>query len=311
MKKVHLILLALVLVGCMEDSWWEPRTIITYAESGQALGRYQFTYDERGNKFTETGDLWDEATGTWQRNYRISYSYDIYGLRTGALNEKRDSLSGKWQAQSRIICQYATETSLLEKETHQIFTEDTALWEDAFKDHYIRDDQGRLLYIVREKWNNGEIERDFTLRGKFVLRAHLATGVEGWENFIRDSFAYDQEGTLLGGKIDTWDQPSQQWTPVFRYEYLYDKEGNATGEKEEKWDEASGTWSEIGRYAYTYDKHDNTVESQYIPSDKHPRAGHYLVFYYNKMKSSVGYYLGDTGTFPGVRGTAEYFRQKR
>jgi len=38
---------------------------------------------------------------------------------------------------------------------------------------------------------------------------------------------------------------------------------------------------------------------------------HFLIFYYNNMKSSVGYYLGDTGKFPGVRGTAEYFRLKR
>ena len=285
----------------MEDSWWEPRTIITYAESGQAL-TLPVHLRRTGKQITETGDLWDEATGTWQRNYRISYSYDIYGLRTGALNEKGTACpeNGK---RSRIICQYATETSLLEKETHQIFTEDTALWEDAFKDHYIRDDQGRLLYIVREKWNNGEIERDFTLRGKFVLRAHLATGVAGWENFIRDSFAYDQEGTLLGGKIDTWDQPSQQWTPVFRYEYLYDKEGNATGEKEENGMRLLAPGQKSGGMPILTTN--MTIPWNHSTSLRQTSTGRALPgFLLQQMKSSVGYYLGDTGTFPGVRGTA-------
>ena len=119
MRKVHLILLAFILTGCMNNSWWEPRTLITNDKNGQPLGRYQFTYDERGNKFTETGDIWDQTTATWIRDYRISYSYDIYGVRTGALKEKRDSLSAKWLPVSRVICNYSQETYRPETETHR------------------------------------------------------------------------------------------------------------------------------------------------------------------------------------------------
>ncbi|HHV02697.1 MAG: DUF3836 domain-containing protein [Bacteroidales bacterium] len=311
MKKLHFILLAMILTGCINDSWWEPRTIITCDESGRTLGRYQFTYDERGNKFTETGDLWDNETLTWTRNYRISYSYDIYGTRTGALKEKRDSVSGKWLPVSRVICHYTPEPRSPETEIHQIYLSETDLWEDTFRDHYIRDDQGRLLYIVREKWNNGEIDRDIALRGRFTIKAHVVTLMTGWENFIRDSFLYDQEGKMTGGRVDNWDNTIREWNPVFRYIYTYDKKGNVTMEIMEKWDTELGSWIERGRYAYLYDDHGNAVESHYTATIEDPGKGSYLVFFYNNMRSTVGYYLGDTGIFPGVRGTAAYFRQKR
>ncbi|MDD4920120.1 MAG: DUF3836 domain-containing protein [Bacteroidales bacterium] len=311
MRKIHFILSALILTGCTQNSWWEPRTIITSDQTGQAVGRFQFTYDERGNKFTETGDTWSSETKTWLRDYRISYSYDIYGIRTGALREKRDDLTGKWVPASRIICGYSPETSRPETETHQIYHSDTSLWEDSFRDHYIHDEQGRLLYIVREKWNNGEFERDVVLRGKFLLKAHIVTPVTGWVNFIRDSFIYDQDGILTGGQVDRWNHVTGAWNPVFRYAYTYDRKGNAISETEEKWDPQSGSWSEVGQYAYTYDNHGNTIESQYIPATAVPDAEYFLVFYYNNMQSSVGYYIGDTGTFPGANGTAEYFRLKR
>ena len=67
----------------------------------------------------------------------------------------------------------------------------------------------------------------------------------------------------------------------------------------------------MGQYAYICDSHGNTVESRYIPVTQDPEASYLLVFYYNNMQSLLGYYIGDTGTFPGHSGTAEYFRLKR
>lgn len=116
---------------------------------------------------------------------------------------------------------------------------------------------------------------------------------------------------MIGGQVDRWNHVTGAWNPVFRYAYTYDRKGNAISETEEKWDPQSGSWSEVGQYAYTYDNHGNTIESQYIPATAVPDAEYFLVFYYNNMQSSVGYYIGDTGTFPGANGTAEYFRLKR
>ncbi len=311
MRKIHFILSALILTGCTQNSWWEPRTIITSDQTGQAVGRYQFTYDERGNKFTETGDTWNYETKTWLRDYRISYSYDIYGMRTGALKEKRDNVSGKWVPASRVICGYSPETSRLETETHQIYRSDTILWEDSLRDHYIYDASGRLLYVVREKWNNGEFERDINLRGKFFIKAHIVTPVTEWENFIRDSYLYDNDGVMTGDQVDRWDHANNAWKPEFRYTRTYDKKGKIVAEDEEKWDEDNDSWSLMGQYAYICDSHGNTVESRYIPVTQDPEASYLLVFYYNNMQSLLGYYIGDTGTFPGHSGTAEYFRLKR
>jgi len=311
MRKVHLILLAFILTGCMNNSWWEPLTLITNDKNGQPLGRYQFTYDERGNKFTETGDIWDQTTATWIRDYRISYSYDIYGVRTGALKEKRDSLSAKWLPVSRVICNYSQETYRPETETHQVFLADKQLWEDSFRDHYIHDANGRLLYIVREKWNNGEFDRDIALRGKFLIKAHVITPVTGWENSIRDSYFYDDEGVMTGDQVDKWDRVNNTWVPAFRYTQTRDRKGNIVVEDEEKWDEDNGSWSLMGQYTYLCDNHGNTVETRYIPVTEDPEASYYLVFYYNNRQSLIGYYIGDTGTFPGHSGTAEYFRLKR
>jgi len=311
MKKFYFILLALTLTGCINNSWWEPRTIITYDTEDRARGRFQFIYDEQGNKFTETGDLWDPESQTWKRDYRISYSYDIYGIRTGALTEKREHETSKWTPSARVICEYKTDTGHLIKEIHQTYRTDESLWEDMFKDHYIRDEQNRLLYVVREKWNNGEIEKDITLRGRFTLKARLTTPEVGWENFIRDSFLYDQDGKRLGGMVDFWNKTAREWEPVFQYTYTYDKKGNVISEKEKRRNPETGTWEDAGEYLYTYDDHNNTIESRYIPSQQDMQTEHFLIFYYNNMKSSVGYYLGDTGKFPGVRGTAEYFRLKR
>lgn len=311
MKKLHIVLLALILTGCMSDSWWEPRTIITFDQNGNTLGRYQFTYDEQGNTFTETGDMWNTGTKSWDRDYRISYSYDMYGTRTGAVKEKRDSLSGKWLPISRIICHYRADTQEPETETHQIYLSGTDLWEDSFRDHYIRDDQGRLLYIVREKWNNGEINREISLQGRFTLKTHLITPISGWENFIRDSFKYDQRGKMTGGRIDSWDNTAGKWKPVFRYTYTYDRKNNVTLEITQIWDADSGSWTETGQYSYLYDSYGNTVETHYAPISENTGTGSCLVFFYNNMQSTVGYHLGDTGIFPGVRGTAVFYRQKR
>ena len=216
MKKLYFILLAMILTGCVNNSWWEPRTIITFDAEDIARGRFQFIYDEQGNKFTETGDLWDKESGTWKRDYRISYSYDIYGIRTGSLQEKRDHVAGKWVPHTRVVCEYKTDTGRLIKETHQTSLPDEGLWEDTFKDHYIRDEHNRLLYVVREKWNTGEVERDITLGGRFTLKAMLSTSDVGWENFIRDSYLYDEEGTMLGGMVDSWNKTTREWDPVFQ-----------------------------------------------------------------------------------------------
>ncbi|MFA5444344.1 MAG: hypothetical protein WC128_04280 [Bacteroidales bacterium] len=311
MKKIHFILLAFILTGCINNSWWEPRTIVTYDAQDQARGRFQFIYDEQGNKFTETGDFWDQETENWKREYRISYSYDIYGIRTGSLKEKRDHGTGKWIPDARVMCEYITNTGHLLKEIHQTCRQDNGLWEDTYKDHYIRDEENRLLYVVREKWNNGEIERDITLRGRFTLKARLTTSEIGWENFIRDSFLYDEDGTRVGGTVDFWNKTTREWDPVFQYIYTYDKKGNVISETEKKRNQETGIWQEAGKYIYTYDDHNNAIESNYIPAREDLQTEHFLIFYYNNMKSSVGYYLGDTGMFPGVRGTAEYFRLKR
>jgi len=82
-------------------------------------------------------------------------------------------------------------------------------------------------------------------------------------------------------------------------------------ESEDKWDETSGTWLHIGDYTYKYDFHNNVTEVTYHMTDTAEDFEPYLIFYYNKMASVIGYYIGDTGLFPGTRGTASYFRQKK
>ena len=311
--KIYLLAASLILFGsCENNSWWEPRTVTTYNSQDQATNRYQFTYDERGNRFTEIGEIWDNVSETWKKDYRISYSYDAYGIRTGALKEKRDNETNSWKPSSRIFYTYNPNTYLMDTESCQLWRTDKNEWEDSYKDHYIRDEKGDLLSVVREKWNNGEISRDVTLRGLFTVKAKVLTeAVVGWENYIRDAFTYSQEGTATGGNVDCWDKLTGQWAPLYRYLYTRDKRDNVIMESEDKWDETSGTWLHIGDYTYKYDFHNNVTEVTYHMTDTAEDFEPYLIFYYNKMASVIGYYIGDTGLFPGTRGTATYFRQKK
>lgn len=309
------ILLSIALTGialssCSNNAWWEPLSITTYDEIDQPLSRFSFTYDERGNKFTEIGEVWDATTEQWNKDYRMSYAYDSFNIRSGAVMERRDSAAQRWIPIKRIHYNY-TDNYQLDTETYQVWDESSEGWVDDYKDHYITNDKGDLLHVVREKWNDGKVGKDILLRGLFVVKATVQTDKVGWYNYVRDSFIYEED-QIVGGVVETWNTDSLRWESEYRYMYTKDTKGRILFESEETWDSTTMGWKKLGQYIYTYDRHGNAIDTRYqtLTGTPQPRNT-FLIFYFNNTLSNAGYYIGDTGLYSGSHGTATYIRRKK
>lgn len=288
MSKMRFLLVALALTGCIKNSTWAPRTIQTFDNNGQALARYLFTYDERGYRFTETKETYDANRLSWYKEYRISYAYDANGYLSGSTKEQLDSVTGKWLYLSRIQYHYDIRSALPETQIHQDFTIESQSWNNVFKDHYIRNETDQLLFVVREVWDGAN-----------------------WYNHARHSFSYDAQGKLLEEKTGNWDTQEKEWISASRQVYTYNKKKNAVKDTREFWNKEHQKWEQTGLFLYSYDSHGNAIEVSYIPATGDAAEDTTLIFYYNAMQSSIGHIYSDTGSFRGIRGTAEYFRQKR
>lgn len=272
----------------MRSTQWAPRSVQTFDKNGKALARYLFTYDERGYKFTETKQVQDADKVFWCKNYRISYSYTIQGSRSRALKETYDTLTEKWLPASRTFYRYELSPFWPDTKIHQIYSTPLQEWLNASKDHYIRNKKDKLLFIVRELWDG-----------------------ERWDNHVKYSFLYNEQGVLFEKRRDVWNKTEECWVPEIKSTYTYNKRGNAVTETREIKDQKNSPWKQTGQFLYTYDTRGNATEVRYVPTKEEIQENITLGFFFNNMQSSVGQSFDDSGSFRGVKGTAEYFRQQR
>lgn len=299
-----LLALGLGTVSC-RTGFWEPHGLDTFDPEGNPLGRYTFTYNEVGLRHTENGEHWDASAGQWITDYRISYSYNSEGIRIGALTEIHDAPLNEWIPSQRILYSYLY-NGALHSESCQLWQD--GVWTDSYVDRYVYDGDGVQLYVERSIWDTLKVTRDFNLRGFISVNAHVQAQQTGWKNLVRDAFVYNSQNEIIGGIVQEWQPASQTWQDAFRYLYTKDNKGNILYESEEQWKKETGLWVSLGRYVYTYDAHNNCTECRYQPFNRQERNT-YLIFYYNNTSSVLGYYLGDSGLYPGTRGTVTYHRQ--
>lgn len=94
---------------------------------------------------------------------------------------------------------------------------------NSYKDVYVYDEQGKQLYVERQVWSDGILNKELLLRGLLTLTATINTNIHEWEYFVRDAFVYDENNNITGGIVQTWDASTSTWKNIFRYMYTKDK----------------------------------------------------------------------------------------
>ena len=167
-----------------DSSIWEPDE------------KYEYEYDESGQKITELYSYWDEISSSWQQRELDSFFYENSYL---VLTKRYfwDTDQNNWVLNEGVTYLYDDQGNLVEYYNWD-YDPNTQLIEVTHREKYYYDQNGNLIY-----------DTVFT---------------DGDQYLSNDAFTYDENGNMLSRVTQRWQ--SDQWVNTRKEEeqYLTDME---------------------------------------------------------------------------------------
>lgn len=139
--------------------------------------------------------------------------------------------------------------------------------EGFIKYYYQYDNFGRLIdliYLDNENQGCEYVDRkiSFIYDGLNVIEKqyfkHIPE-VEGWVNFLKYDYIYNENDLLIDEKEFIWDELTSVWNQSRDDTYEYDSNDNLTEEVHNRWDEDINDWETFYKLVFEYDLYENVI----------------------------------------------------
>jgi len=227
--------------------------------------KYEYAYDERGNRILEARYHWDSITEQW-KGYKYEYAYDISGNLILEAYYSWNSVTEQWESFKSEYAYDERENLILERRYH--WNSDIEQWEVFWKLEYTYDESGDLILEARynwdsnaEQWEGYKYEYAYDERGNCILEIdyHWDSNTEQWKGNWKFEFAYDESGNLILEVEYDWDSNTEQWEVFWKLENTYDESGNLILEAGYNWDSNTEQWKGNWKFEFAYDKSGNRI----------------------------------------------------
>jgi len=227
------------------SSSWVNNTLVNYTNNGNGIiqqyisqtwdspsstwknsERGTYTYNASDKPLTITYETY--TGGSWQTSMKLSYTYDGSGYLTYSLTQLWDSPSSSWKNNSQT--NYTNNVSgIVQQSISQNWDTQSSSWKDSQRNTYTYYASDKPLTITFETYSTGS-----------------------WQNYLKQSIAYDGNGYMINHMTQLWDSPSSLWKNNSQINYSNNVNGTIHQYISQNWDSPSSSWTNSIRATYTY-----------------------------------------------------------
>jgi len=185
-----------------------------------------FSYDNRGNNYSETIYEWDGFVRDWELSSRIEFTHDNNGVLTEGIGFIRDHFYEEWVYYDRIVPAYDEDGNMTLTTVYQ-WSHVSNDWRLFARIKYVYDDNGNLTATTIYAWNNLTNEWIEDSRNVFIYDEngvlteairYIWDGWDGWIAFIKMGYAHDNNGNLTALTLSVF---MGVWVDFLREEYVF------------------------------------------------------------------------------------------
>ncbi len=164
----------------------------------------------------------------WINSAWYTYNYDTNEVLTERIHHSWDEGMQQWLISSKYNYSYNPDGTIAQV---NIDYWDGSFWQENRRDTYTHDNDGNIIELIREEWNNDTEE--WELAGKVEYTVANNVPVEGyyygwdmfeqeWDNVSKYNYTYDALQNLSVYNISSWDNDLNQWVNFIQSENNYD-----------------------------------------------------------------------------------------
>jgi YD repeat-containing protein len=256
--------------GVLDTDWlewmWKSDVSYHYNYDGftsmydPADTKVSYAYDASDNIISETDQVWNSTTSTWENSWKYVYTYDASGNVIADTSFTWDGSGSVWDYDTYSIYTYSATNKLISVLQQQWSTGMIA-WENVWQSIISRDASDRMSVMEGQYWDGtswvNEMRQNYTYDGSGNRTSEMN---EYWSGA-----AYDTSGINLTSSFATshqplvsvfmdWDTASHAFVNSYRSNYTYTTYGKPDYFYDETWDESTSAWvldySSAIRYHY-------------------------------------------------------------
>ncbi len=184
-------------------------------------------YDSQNYLVLEKSYSWDQDSSIWEPDEKYEYEYDESGQKITELYSYWDEISSSWQQQE--LDSFFYENSYLVLTKRYFWDTDQNNWVLNEGVTYLYDDQGNLVEYYNWDYDANTQQIEVTHREKYYYDQngnliYDTVFTDGDQYLSNDAFTYDENGNMLSRVTQRWQ--SDQWVNTRKEEeqYLTDME---------------------------------------------------------------------------------------
>ena len=232
-----------------------------YRADGVYIDKRLFTYDESGQKTSNTNLIWNENDATWQNSSKNDF---VYEENKNITISSVGNLTG-WQNTTKTETVYNSERKQIYSLTYS-WDKSIDDWSIApmLKCEWVYDSNGRATEYLKKRFD--EKTGDWS-----VLEAHIL-------------YSYEEKDALVEELYQSWDANSNSWQNGGKYTY---SKNNETQQTAMSYYFVSNKWVFDGKIIYSYDADGKLSRSDYYNTDADNTLKAYSLYSYSEKNCPV------------------------
>lgn len=209
--------------------------------------KYEYGYDEEGNKSTAYWHVWNKSENQWLSYLKKHPEYDDNGNLSKITTYRYAKSTQNWVEDGKLTFTYDNKNKLKE-----------SIYYNFHKNNWRKADKKEFYY-------NGRVEETI----QYIWSASDAD----WQTNFKNKNVYDAYGNLETVKIVKWDTKIGRWINFKRDEFEYTENGQLLNSTNYFWalgnsNDAKGEWVAKEKTVNTFEGAQNLIQSAFYKWDK-------------------------------------------
>ena len=219
--------------------------------------KLNYTYNSDNQIISNTTQLYNNSTASWDNISRFVYEYDSRGNQI--IYMKQTWASYAWQNTNRYLY-VCNDSGMVTTLIYQTYDAPSMKWVNSIKAENVFDDHNNYLSQINSSWNTSTLTWSYNFKNLFTYDANgnnLTKTVYNWSSgsWVESSKytnTYDGSNTL-SKLTQYWNISLSQWVNIEKYEYTYNFNNSLLTENHFNWNNSASLWDNDYRDMYMYD----------------------------------------------------------